>query len=289
MGVDVATLTSVEELRKLESEWIALLARTEQELPFLWPEWLITWWEVFHQDRAVIRDRLQVKVVRRDSGELLGIVPLMATERPAVGPVRVRTVGFIGADNFVTEQRAPIVDPAFESEVADALAAHLSASSDWDWILWDGLKPESELAKTLAREMNLRWGDQQAGNILHLPPSWEQFRRGFRVHLKKSIQHCYNTLKREGLTPHLEVASTPQEIAPALEIFLRLHSTLALQPDARLRYDHFGDPVSRRFLLLACSRLASRNMTRVLTLRIGGEPVASRLAFQLPSCLYLYR
>jgi len=289
MGLEVVTLTSVAELRNLEEEWIALLARTETDLPFVRPEWLITWWEVFHQDRAVIRDRLQVKVVRRDSGELLGIVPLMATERPGVGPVRVRTLGFIGADLFVTEQRAPIVDPACESEVADALGAHLSASSDWDWIVWDGLKPESELAKTLGGKLNLRWGDQQAGNILHLPKSWQQFRAGFGVHLKKSTQHCYNSLKRQGLIPQLEVASTPEEIAPALEIFLRLHSALAQQADPRFRYDHFGDPVSRRFLLLACSRLASRNMTRVLTLRVGGEPVACRLAFQLPDCLYLYR
>jgi CelD/BcsL family acetyltransferase involved in cellulose biosynthesis len=286
MGVQVTTLTSVAELRNLEDEWIALLARAETDLPFLWPEWLITWWEVFHQERAVIRDRLQVKAVRRDSGELLGIVPLMVTERPAVGPVRVRALGFIGADNFVTELRAPILDPACEREVGDVLAADLRASSDWDWIVWDGLKPESELARTLAREMTLRWGDEQAGNILHLPASWQQFRQGFRVHLKKSIQHCYNSLKREGLTPRLEVASTPEELAPALETFLRLHSILARQADA---YDHFGDPVSRRFLLLACSRLASRNMTRVLTLRVGGEPVAARLAFQLPHCLYLYR
>lgn len=288
MGVEVATLTSVAELRKLEDEWITLLVRTQTDLPFLWPEWLITWWEAFHQNRAVIRDRLQVKVVRRHSGELLGIVPLMATERPAVGPVRVRTLGFIGADQFVTEQRAPIVDPACETEVAGALAAHLSESGDWDWILWDGLKPESALGKTLAREMELRWGDQQAGNILHLPGSWQQLRRGFGVHLKKSIQHCYNSLGREQLSPRLEVASTPEEIGPALEIFLRLHSTLAQQA-LRDRYDHFADPVSRRFLLLACSRLACRNMTRVLTLRVRGEPVASRLAFQLPGCLYLYR
>src|SRR5262249_34886969 len=38
-----------------------------------------------------------------------------------------------------------------------------------------------------------------------------------------------------------------------------------------------------------CARFARRNITRVLTLRIGGVPVASRLAFQLPHCLYLYR
>jgi CelD/BcsL family acetyltransferase involved in cellulose biosynthesis len=286
MGFKVSTLTTIEELRNLEEEWLALLGRAEADLPFLWPDWVITWWELFRQERSVIRDSLQVKVVRRDSGELMGVVPLMATERPAVGPVRVRTLGFIGADKYVTEQRAPIVDRACESEVGDALAAHLTTAGEWDWITWEGLKPESELAKTLGRAMDLRWGGSQAGNILHLPPSWQEFKRGFRTHLKKSVRHCYNSLRREGLTAQFDVATTPEQIAPALEIFLRLHTTLAQQADTR--FDHFADPVARRFLVLTCSRLANRNITRVLTLRIGGVPVASRVAFQLPHCLYLY-
>jgi CelD/BcsL family acetyltransferase involved in cellulose biosynthesis len=288
MGFKVSTLTTVEELRNLEEEWLALLARAEADLPFLWPDWVISWWELFRQERSVIRDRLQVKAVRRDSGELVAVVPLMATERPAIGPVRVRTIGFVGADRYVTEQRAPIVDRACESEVGDALAAHLRTAGEWDWITWEGLKPESELAKALGRAMDLHWDSSQRGNILHLPPSWQEFQRGFRKHLKKSVRHCYNSLKREGLTAQLEVASTPEQIAPALEIFLRLHATLAQQADPLTRFDRFADPVARRFLVLACSRLANRNITRVLTLRIGGVPVASRVAFQLPHCLYLY-
>jgi CelD/BcsL family acetyltransferase involved in cellulose biosynthesis len=288
MGLKVTTLATVEELWNLEQEWLALLARAEADLPFLWPDWVITWWELFRQERSLLRDSLQVKVVRRHSGELVAIVPLMATERPAVGPVRVRTIGFIGADRYVTEQRAPIVDRACESEVGEALATHLRTAGEWDWITWEGLKPESELAKTLGRATTLRWDDFQAGNILHLPSSWQEFKRGFRKHLKKSVRHCYNSLKREGLTAQFEVATTPEQIAPALEIFLRLQTTLAQQADPLTRFDRFADPVARRFLVLACSRLANRNMTRVLTLRIGGVPVASRVAFQLPHCLYLY-
>jgi CelD/BcsL family acetyltransferase involved in cellulose biosynthesis len=288
MGFEVSTLTTVEELRDLEREWLVLLGRVEPHLPFFWPDWVITWWELFRQDRSVIRDSLHVKAVRRDSGELVAIVPLMVTERPAIGPVRFRGIGFIGADKYVTEQPAPIVDRACESEVGAALAAHLGTGEPWDWIAWEGLKPESELARALGRARDLRWGAAQAGNILHLPPSWEEFTRGFRKHLKKSVRHCYNSLKREGLTAELEVATTPEQIAPALEIFLRLQTTLARHIDPLTRFDRFADPVARRFLVQLCSRLANRDMTRVLTLRIRGQPVASRVAFQLPDCLYLY-
>jgi CelD/BcsL family acetyltransferase involved in cellulose biosynthesis len=211
----------------------------------------------------------------------------MLTQRPGVGPARVRILGFLGADRYVTEQRAPIVDPSCEAEVARALAAHLASGAEWDWIAWEGLNRESELAKTLAGAMNLRWEASQAGNIVHLPASWEEFRRGFREHLKKSVRHGYNSLKREGLSFQFEVAATPEQITPALEIFFRLHRMLEMA-DPETRYDRFADPIARRFLIEICSRLARRNITRVLTFRIQGVPVASRVAFRLPGCLYLY-
>lgn len=288
MALRVSTLTTVEELRTLQEEWLGLLGRTKAALPFLWPDWVITWWELFRQERSVIRDSLFVKTVRSDSGELVAVVPLMMTERPAVGPARVRTIGFLGADKYVTEQRTPIVDRGCESEVALALASDLSSDTSWNWIVWEGLDPESDFAKTLGQRMELRWEGHQSGNIVHLPSSWEEYRRGFKEHLKKSVRHCYNSLKREGLSAQLDVAVTPEQIAPALEIFFGLHAGRAQEPEDDARIDRFADPIARRFLVLACSRFASLGIARVFTLRIGGTPVASRVGFQLPDCLYLY-
>jgi len=288
MPLRVSTLTTIDELWALEHEWLALLERMKADLPFLWPAWVITWFEVFRQERSVIRDSLYVKAVRRDSGELVAVVPLMKTERPAVGPVRVRTIGFIGADIYVTEQRAPIVDPACETEVAEALASDLRSDRSWDWIRWEGLRQESELAKTLARAMDLRWSNFQSGNILHLAPSWEEFKRSRKIHMKKSLRHCYNSLQRDGLTAQLDVAVTQDEIEAALEIFLTLHAMRADQTEGNTRADRFAEPIPRRFLKLVCSRLAERGMARVFTLRIGGVPVASRVGFLVPECIYLY-
>ena len=288
MALEVATLTAVDQLRSLEEDWLGLLSRTKLDLPSLWPEWIITWWELFHQERSVIRDRLHVKAVRRDSGELVALVPLMVTERPAVGPARVRAIGFIGTDKYVTEQRAPIVDPAWEGEAARALAADLRGDRRWDWIAWEGLQPESEFGKGLAREMDLRWGSSQPGNILHLAPSWEELRRRLRRHVKDSIRHCYNSLRTDGLTAHLDVAVTQNQIASALETFFDLHRTIRQHVADVARPDRFADPIARRFLIQACSRFAARNSARVFTLRIGGIPVASRVGFLLRECLYLY-
>ena len=288
MALSVSTLTTVEALRSVQEEWIGLLGRTQADLPFLWPEWVITWWELFKQERSVIRDTLHVKVVRRESGELVAVVPLMVTERPAMGPARARAIGFLGADKYVTEQRAPIVDRGCENEVAVALAADLAGERSWDWMTWEGLNPESDFAKTLGRLMGLRWEGHQPGNILQLAPSWEVFKRGLKHNIKESLRHCFNSLKRDGLTAELDVAVTPEQIASALETFFELHAVRSKQGDGVTHPDRFADPIARRFLMLASARFASRNIARVFTLRIGGVPVASRVGFLLPEGLYLY-
>jgi CelD/BcsL family acetyltransferase involved in cellulose biosynthesis len=285
--LEVCTLTTVDQLRTIQGEWLALLRRTRLDLPFLQPEWVITWWELLHQERLVIRDCLHVKAVRRDSGQLVAIIPMMVTERPAVGPARVRAVGFLGADNYLTEQLAPIVDPAWESGVAEALAADLQSDRSWDWIAWDGLESESLLAKGLGQLMELRWTSSQPANILHLAPNWQQFRLGLKRHIKDSLRHCYNSLRTEGLTAKLDVAAKPDEIRPALEIFFRLHAAIS-RGNETSRPDRFANTIAHRFLIDTYSRFADRGLARLFTLRIGGIPVASRLGFLLPDCLYLY-
>ncbi len=138
------------------------------------------------------------------------------------------------------------------------------------------------MAKALARVMDLRWADCQPGNILHLAPSWEEFSRGLKHHIKDSLRHCYNSLRREGLTAHLDVAVTPDQIAPALEIFFDLHVARAQQAQGVTHPTPFADPIARRFLMLVCSRLASRSIARVFTLRIGGVPVGEPGRFPAP-------
>jgi CelD/BcsL family acetyltransferase involved in cellulose biosynthesis len=284
----VFTLTAVDQLLSMQAEWLDLLKRAKLDLPFIWPEWVIAWWELFRQQRLVIRDNLQVKTVRRDSGELVAIFPMMMTTRPAVGPARVRSIGFLGADNYLTEQQTPIVDPAWQGEVAEALAADLQSDRTWDWVAWEGLQPKSPLTRRLEQLLELRWTSSQPENILHLAQTWEQFRLGLKRHVRDSLRHCYNSLRTEGLTAHLDIAAKPDEIRPALDIFFRLHSAIAQYRKDPTRPDRFAEPIAQRFLIELYSRFADRNRARIFSLRIGGVPVASQLGFLLQDCLYLY-
>jgi CelD/BcsL family acetyltransferase involved in cellulose biosynthesis len=283
----VSTITNADELWRLSSDWNRLLGRTRNMLPFLLPEWLSAWWGVFRQDRPLIRDRLRVKVVRRGD-EVVGILPFAVTERPGTGPLRARTLGFLGADEFITEQRAPIVDPACEGDVARAVAADLRADVRWDWIAWQGLDKGSELATVLDRELAMRWGRSEVGNVVPLRPTWDEFKGGLKRNIKESLRHCYNSLKREGKTPRMVVAETPADVAKALPTFFSMHGARAQSDLAVTHPDRFAGALPRRFLGDVCARLAARGVTRVFTLEVDGQPVASRVGFVLPDALYLY-
>jgi CelD/BcsL family acetyltransferase involved in cellulose biosynthesis len=284
----VSTLTASEELQRIASEWTDLVSRTEVTLPFVLPEWLITWWETFRQDRPLIRDFLHVKVVRDVSGRLVGIVPFMLTERPSFGPIRARVLAFLGADEYITEQCTPLVDPAFEAQVARALAANLCSERVWDWIHWRGLDRASTFAQTMQGAMSLQRVETSNGNLLRLAPSWGEFRSGLKRNIKESLRRCYNSLKRDGLTMRLEVAESPAHIAKALDTFFELHAMRASQEGGVTHPNRFRGDRSKCFLRTVCARLAARQSTRVFKLYIGESAVAARIGFVLPNCLYLY-
>ena len=288
MALEVSTITAPDELDALRRPWLGLLERADNELPFLQPEWMSSWWRTFHQRGRLIRDSLRVTVVRDGAGEVLGIVPLMTTERPHFGPLRARSVGFIGADRYVTEQRAPIVDPARQVEVARALASHLLGSGDWDWLAWHGLDAQSAFARELDRAMPLEWGEAVTASVLPLPASWEEFRGGLKRNIKESLRRCSNSLKRDGHTARLVVVERPDELGPALDTFFTLHRMRSQQVDALPHPDRFAEQPSRRFLRQVCGSLAARGVARVLLLEVDGTAVAARVAFQMPGCLYLY-
>ncbi len=284
----VSTVRTPEELAALAGEWTQLHERARLALPFALPEWLATWWETFRQDHRLIRDSLHIKVVRHGSGELAGVIPLMLTERPSFGPLRVRALSFLGADEYITEQRVALVDPNSEAEVARALAAHLFAEDTWDWIMWEGLDPKSAFATTLQAVMPLRWGHTETGNVLHLPPTWAEFKTGLKRNIKESLRRCYNSLKRDGLTPRLVVAETAEDVQKGLDRFFALHAMRADQTDGIAHRNRFEGERAQTFLRTVCARLSKRGVPRVFTLHIGDAVVACRIGFMLPDCLYLY-
>jgi CelD/BcsL family acetyltransferase involved in cellulose biosynthesis len=278
--VRVDIVNTFEGLIRLRSEWLKLEGASATQLPFHTWEWTLAWWRHLRADGAGVRDQLCVHTLRSISGQLVGIAPLVLTERPASSPLRVRHLQAVGADPNLTEIRTLLCLRSYEQECQSGLIDFLlSRAHDWDWFTW-----ESRIETT----NQVPDPDERSGYVLLLPATWERLKAGLRRNIRESLRKCYNSLAREGLTYHLEVLDTPADVVEALPEFFRLHTARAELDRAPRHADVFATEQTRAFLTDVCGQLALRQVVRVFRLWVDGRVVATRIGFELSGALYLY-
>ncbi len=285
MSVRVSVVTDQARLRAVRGEWDSLLERAHNDVPFMTLPWLDAWWTHFRAQGRV-HDELSVALVHKNE-ELVGAFPWMRSARRA-GPLRAHVLSFLGADPYITELRTPLVDPAHAIDVARGLAESLLSRRDWDWIHWTGLTPGTELASALERALPMEWTSELGANVLPLPATWEELKKGLKRNIKESLRRCYNAPKRDGLELRLTVARTPSDVAAALQTFFELHALRSAQKDTIDHPDRFATKTARRFLEDVCARLAAENAACVFMLHVGDRVVAARVGFVVSNGLYLY-
>jgi CelD/BcsL family acetyltransferase involved in cellulose biosynthesis len=285
----IESISTPEELARFGPEWRALDAESGNGFPFRTYEWTQAWWKHLPQRRRTVSDSLFVRALRDPDGKLFAVAPLLLTERPGVGPLRVRCLQFIGPDGYITEMSGILCAKGREEEAHCELAAHLQANCDqWDWMIWSGLMPEGASGRAVHEVAPLEWLGRAPNYVLDLATSWDEFRAGLPRNTKEALRKCYNAPKRAGLVFTLEIAREPVEVKEALGEFFRLHTARAGLEGTVRHKDFFKERGARTFLLEACSVLAQRGATRIFSLKLGRATVAARIGFVLGNSLYLY-
>ncbi len=283
LTVDVAT--SAEQLVALKPEYDQLSANSGNVVPFALHDWHVAWWNHLAKKERYLRDELRIHVVRDDQGECVAIVPFVSTRRE-IGPFHAESLALLGSDPNFTEIRCPLIAPGVERLAVEAVTRRLSDEAGWDWIHWSGLK--GPFGEALGDRAALAWRPPVLDYVVDLAPTWDAFRAGLKRNIRESLRHCYNSLKRDGLSFELEVAQTPDAVRNALHLFVSLHAMRAGLTLTVAHPDRFASTTSRSFLYEVCERLAARGVTRVFTLKIRGCVVAVRIAFVVGDEIYLY-
>jgi CelD/BcsL family acetyltransferase involved in cellulose biosynthesis len=276
-------------LAAIEPEWLALEGRAGNTLPFRTFAWVACWWKHMREARVAVKDTLAMRCVRTAAdGVLVGVAPLILTQRPGVGPLRARCLHFIGSDPNMTEVRGALCERGLEAECCAAIYADLLRSRrEFDWLHWSGVGRDDG-GRGVLRDPRLRWRDGVVCSVITLPATWDELRSSQPRNLKESLRKCYNSLKRDGLELEVEVVEKKADTAPAVADFFRLHSARAALEDTVRHNDVFDFPASRAFLVDVCERFAERGALRIFRLRVGGSLVATRIGFVLADSLYLY-
>jgi CelD/BcsL family acetyltransferase involved in cellulose biosynthesis len=282
--LSVEVVTTVTGLQALAADYERLLRATGNILPFALHEWHVAWCNEFLVSGKGIETQPMIHVARNTEGLCVAIVPLILTRR-TVGPVKISTLDLLGADPAITEIRTSIIDPSYETRAVWAIRRKLADVREVDWLNWGVISDSHALALSICADLKIQ--HPLLNYVLDLLPTWEQFHSKLKRNVRESIRHCYNSLKRDGLTYELRIAQQPAEVKDALERFFTLH---ALRADfgTVAHPNHFAKPRARRFLHEVCEKLSARGMVRVFQLTIGGEVVALRIGFVIGDSLYLY-
>jgi Acetyltransferase (GNAT) domain len=274
----------------LVAEWGALHARISPFLPFTSPGWNALWWKHHRSATLSRRDELCLIVVRDAQNALIAVAPMMSTLRPALGPFRVQTLRYFGADPNVTEIQGMVCEPQNEEAALAAVLTCLRKEFPRaHWIEWGALRRESferafrklpQGSRTSVREID--------GYHLDLPATWEELRASRSRNIKESIRRCYNSLKRDGLTPELRVVQAPEDVPAALETFFRLHAMRSQATNTVAHGNVFRNANDRQFITDYALDRAHHDELRIFQLLIAGTVVATRVAFQSNDQIYLY-
>jgi len=282
----VERVEGADPLGAIADEWRALFDSSGCRLPFLAYEWAQAWWTHLRRGGSAVRDRLELRAIRDGSGKLAAVAPLMVTERPAVGPLRVRTLQFVGADGNLTEVRGILCAPGLAQDAHAALRAHLETAGRWDWMLWSGVPPElTDIGIDPRWLVRLEARDE---HVLDLPDSWETFKSGLKRNVRESLRKCYNSLKRDNHAFTLRVARTADEVVAALPRLFELHAARAAVTDTIRHRDVFEGVQERAFMEAVCRGFAAQDRARAYLLEIAGQVVAVRLGFHFGRAVYLY-
>ncbi|HEX7477195.1 MAG TPA: GNAT family N-acetyltransferase, partial [Polyangiales bacterium] len=287
--LSIECVDSLAGLQALEPVWCALERASQTPFPFLTHAWAMSWWKHLAKRKLHVRDSISVRVLRTPAGEVVAIAPLMCTERPPFGPLRTRQLQFLGRDDGdITELRGMLCLPEFEADAYRALLAELQRSAaSWDWMLWHRLRK----ASTGERQVTACGGECVAhvpNYVLPLAASWTDLHAGLPRNIKESLRKCYNSLKRDGLTPTLQVVEEPSAIRSALSHFFRLHGARASMSSGKFHRNAFDTDAKRSFLSEVCERLAVQGKTRIFLLKLGERVVATRIGFVINGSIYLY-
>lgn len=276
-------------IERLAPEWERLESSLRPRTPFTSPLWNTLWWKHFSANSVWVRDELFIHTVRNEFDALVAVAPMMLTTRPALGPLRVRALQLLGADENVTELRSIVAQPEDLPEILATLTRYFrGTANNWDWLQWGGIPAAGPARTLLERAGQIRWGREIPNYYLPLPPSWEQFKSSLSRNMKEALRKCYNSLKRAGHPFTFRVVCEPDQVKVALETFFELHAERARAPDVPFHADVFARQTSRDFLLEYGQRMAEHKQLCVFQMVIGNEVVATRVGFVLGGDLYLY-
>lgn len=258
-----------EELAQLQPEWVQLLERQPDPVPFQHPTWQRVWLEEFQDGRDL------VLLAVRDGESLVGVAPLLRDGES------LTLVGHYSICDYMDFVIAP-------DACRDVFAALLDHLQDEAWSrlelrgIRDGSTTLSELTSLLeSKGMNVERTEEAVAPRVELPGDWEEYVSSLKKKHRHELRRKIRNLQAEG-DLQLRPYTTSEEVDTHLPVLLRF------MVDSREDKARFMSEQMGLFFHKATKALADEGLIRLYELELDGRVVASVLCFDQGGQLYMY-
>lgn len=269
-------------LTDIRAAWESLLKDAEAATPFLTPQWVCAWWDVFGADH-----KLAVVAVW-DEVLLVGLSLLMRT-RGVHARLPAMLLQFIGtplADRADVLARPGLLDPVMGTTL-DTLA---HAQFRWDvWSLREVPSYSATRAALAQQAAAHGWRVHETEcalvPVMSVDAPHETLRTGFGSNIKKQTNNKRNRLKKRGTLTFTRQVITPDELEASLDTIMRIERT-SWKGESGLGI--FETEPQQRFFATALCAMADARMVDVAFLRVDDAAVAYHLGFRWNGRYYSY-
>lgn len=281
--LQVREVTTEDGFDCLRTVWNSLVDQLDTPSPFHSWEWNRTWWKHFGG-----RHRLRL-LIFEEQGRVVGLAQLYQRGH-GVGRLGLAMLFPLGWEGYrrmgLTEQLDLLFPATHRAQLLEALSAWLERRH-FSAMLLPGVASDEALPDWLAQHIAII-GKRMLLPYRELPGSWDELVKGLNKSMRDNVKYYPRLLLRSGYEFTFEVAQTPEEVAAALPVLMRLHTSRARSEVGRPHRDYFSYPDRRAFITAVAPLLAERSELRIGLLKICGETVAAQLWLERRATVFLY-
>jgi CelD/BcsL family acetyltransferase involved in cellulose biosynthesis len=193
--LQIEPITSYDALRQYGSEWNALLAESDMDIPFMTFEWFCCWWDSFGEGNDLL------VLLVREAGKLIAIAPLIRTMMNIRG-INAKAVTLMANCHSL---RSGFIMCKPDHHITDAVINYLrNAKGAVDLFFFDyivkGSYTDQSLRASLANA-DLRFIERSAdfSPYISITDSWEEFLKTKSKHFRERLKSIHNRMQRQGV------------------------------------------------------------------------------------------
>jgi CelD/BcsL family acetyltransferase involved in cellulose biosynthesis len=280
--LEIHEVTTLDELKALQTEWKTLLQNSVENNIFQTWEWIYLWLKHYGT-----KHRQQRILVLTQDNDIVAIAPLMLSKYKFISLSRLPVLEFVGSPHsdyhsFIVSR----IEPVYVQEIIKYIMAQ---DKEWDLFKLSNVPANSFLGTVLDNPALMPHPlHKRSLNICpfsQLPESVDAFTQSLSRSLRYNLNRYMNKLKQHHQVS-FQTFTDFDSLDHAMDALIQLHQ---LRRQSQGDDGIFADSTQRAFHRDIAEQFAANRWLMLTFLLVDKEPVAANYSFFYNSTVYFYQ